>query len=134
VPGRAIILASWWSVVLFAVVALPDLLLDSFNTVATVTSATLFFLSLPVWVYAFAVAVARSARGDDIAVGSMFFLTGSAPPEVRRSLLGAVGAAIVVAAVTCVANPAGVLVPMLQLGLVGLWAARYGTFPARRMR
>ena len=94
-------------------------------------SATLFLISLPVWIYAFGLAVVRSGRGDDIAVSSLFFLSGSAPDSVRRSLLGAAAASVLLAAITCFANPAAVLVPMLPLGLAGLWGARYGTFPAR---
>ena len=37
-----------------------------------------------------------------------------------------------VAAATAAAEPFGILVPMLPLGLLGLWGARHGVFPPRR--
>ena len=75
----------------------------------------------------------RSSRGDDIAVASLFFLQGSAPAAVQKQLLGAFAASIVVAIATAWFNPFAVLVPMLPLGLVGLWGARHGEFPPRRV-
>jgi hypothetical protein len=71
-----------------------------------------------------------------IAVTSLFFLSGSAPAPVRRSLLGAFGVQVVVAFATAIARPytslaAGTLVPVYGIGLCGLWAARYGTFKPR---
>ena len=131
-PGSRIIVAAWGSVVLFALVAIPDLLgLDAFDDAAVGVSAVLFLVSLPIWIYAFFLAVVRTGRGDDIAVSSLFFLAGSAPSTVRKQLMYAFAASVVLAAITCWANPAAVLVPMLPLGLAGLWGARYGTFPAR---
>jgi len=40
---------------------------------------------------------------------------------------------IAVTAATAAAEPFGILVPMLPLGLIGLWGARHGVFPPRRM-
>ena len=97
-------------------------------------SLGLFFVSLPIWIYAFGLALVRSTRGDDIVVSSWVFLTGSAPPEVRRHFFGATAASIVVGLATASANPFGVLVPMLPLGLAALWGARHGTFPPRAPR
>ncbi len=94
----------------------------------------LFLVALPVWVYAFLSAVGRTARGDDIAVASLFFLQRSAPRPVRASLLAALAACLGVTALTAKANPFGVLVPMLPLGLTGLWGALHGTYPARPAR
>ncbi|GIU89742.1 MAG: hypothetical protein KatS3mg010_0841 [Acidimicrobiia bacterium] len=133
--GRPIVVASWASVALFALVAIPDALgVDAFDGASVAVAAVQFLVSLPVWLYAFGLAVVRSARGDDIAVASLFFLSGSAPRDVRRHLLGAVLASIALATATAAANPAGVLVPMLPLGLAGCWAARHGVFPPRRDR
>ncbi|MGQ0824013.1 MAG: hypothetical protein ACT4OX_03095 [Actinomycetota bacterium] len=132
-PGVRIVVASWVSCALFVFVAFPDLLgVDAFEDSAVGVSATLFLASLPVWIAALVLAVVRSARGDEIAVTSLFFLSGSAPVILRSHLLRAIAASVVVAAVTCAANPAAVLVPMLPLGLAGLWGARHGTFPARQ--
>jgi hypothetical protein len=117
----------------FALVGLLDLVVDAFDPVAVGICVGLFLGSLPVWVYALGLAIVRSGRGDDIAVANLFFLQGSAPAEVRKQLLGAFAASIAVAIATAWANPFSVLVPMLPLGLVGLWGARHGTFPPRRV-
>ena len=74
----------------------------------------------------------RPGRGDDITVSSLFFLDKSAPRDVRRNLFGALAAGLVIAAATAAANPFSVLVPMLPLGLAGLWGARHGVFPPRQ--
>jgi hypothetical protein len=132
VAGEAIVRFSWATIVVFAVTGGLDLVLDSFDSVAVVVCVGLFAASFPVWISAFALAIGRSARGDDIAVASLFFLQGSAPAAVKKQLLGAFAASILVCLATAWANPFAVLVPMLHLGLVGLWAARHGTFPPRR--
>ncbi len=130
--GRGIIVTSWVTTALFAAIAVPDALgASALDRVAVGTAIALFFVSLPVWVAAFFVAVARSARGDDIVVGSLFLAQGPVPRAPRLHLYGSLGVAIVVAAVTAAADPFGVMVPMLPLGLVGLWGARHGRFPRR---
>ncbi len=131
--GKRIVMVSWASLALFTVVAVPNALgLHALDATTTAVSLILFGASLVVWLYAFGVAVARSARGDDIVVSSWVFLTGSAPADVRRQLLGATAVSIVVGLVTAYENAFGVLVPMLPLGLAALWGARHGTFPPRR--
>jgi hypothetical protein len=131
-PGR-IVTWSWATTGVFAVTALAVTLgATSLEGVAIAISLTLFAASLAVWAYAFGLAVVRSSHGDDISVPGLFFLSsGSAPAGVRRHLLGSLAASVVVAVVTVKANPFSALVPMLALGLVGLWAARHGTFPPR---
>jgi hypothetical protein len=132
-PGAWVVRCAWASVVLLAAAAVPEALgATAFDTVGVVVCLTLFLVSIPVWVYAFGKAVVRSARGDEIVVSSLFFLTGSAPKRVRAHLLGATGASVLVAAAVAFAEPFAVLVPMLPLGLTGLWGARYGTFPPRK--
>jgi hypothetical protein len=132
--GRRTIAWSWGTTALFAGTALPVTLGASrLEGVAIVVSLTLFAASLAVWAYAFGLAVVRSSRGDDVTVPALFFLSsGTAPPTIRRQLVGALAVSVVVAVVTVKANPFSALVPMLALGLVGLWAARHGTFPPRR--
>jgi hypothetical protein len=132
-PGRAIAWASWAGNALFAITAVPAALgADAVDDVAVGVALGLFAVSIPVWVYAFGLAVARTARGDDVVVASLFFLQGSAPRRVQLELLGALGVCVLVAAATAAADPFGVLVPMLPLGLTGLWGARHGTYPPRR--
>jgi hypothetical protein len=133
VKGAAIVWSSWIANAVFVLTAGPATLgVDEFDDLAVGIALALFAISIPVWLYAFARAVARTARGDDIVVASLFFLQGSAPRRIQVHLLAAVGASIVVAAATGAANPFGVLVPMLPLGLVGLWGARHGTYSPRR--
>jgi hypothetical protein len=133
VTGKAIVVASWSTLAVFAIVAISDAAgLHALNTPATFVSVGLFLASLPIWIYAFGLALVRSTRGDDIAVGSWVFLTPSAPKEQRRHLLGATAICIVVALATAWANPFSVLVPMLPLGFAALWGARHGVYPARR--
>ena len=132
--GKRIVVASWASLAVFAVVAIPNALgLHVLNGATSVVSLVLFGAALVVWIYAFGLAVVRSARGDEIVVSSWVFLTGSAPADVRRQLLGASAVSVVLAGVGAIANPFSVLIPMLPLGLAALWGARHGTFPPRRM-
>jgi hypothetical protein len=135
VTGKRIVIASWASLALFTVVAVPNALgLHALDMTTTAVSLLLFGASLVLWLYAFGIAVARSAHGDDIVVSSWVFLSGSAPADVRRHLLGATAASIVVGLATAYTNAFGVLVPMLLLGLAALWGARHGTFPPRRVQ
>ena len=132
--GERIIVVSWVADALFAVTAIPAALgVSALDVVSIVVALGLFVISLGVWCWAFGVALVRTTRGDDVAVGSMFLMQGPAPKRVRVHLFRALGACIAVAAVTAVAEPFGVLVPMLPLGLIGLWGARHGMFPPRRM-
>jgi hypothetical protein len=132
-PGRAIVKASWASNVLFAVTAIPVAAgVDALDGVAVAVALLLFALSLGVWIYAFAIAVNRSAAGDDVVVGNLFLMQGPAPRRIRWHLFGSFAVCLAITAGTAVGDPFGVLVPMLPLGLIGLWGARHGVFPARR--
>ena len=61
--------------------------------------------SLPIWIYAFGLVLVRSTRGDDIAVASWVFLTGSAPPDVRRHSARRTAASVVIGARDRVGEP-----------------------------
>jgi len=133
--GRGIVVAAWGANALFAATVVPDAFgIDAFGTAADVVCLTLFLVSLPVWLYAFGKAVARTARGDDIVVANLFFLQGSAPRPVRWHLLGATACSVALAGTTAAWNPLAVLVPMLPLGLAGLWGARHGAYFPREGR
>ena len=132
-PGPRIIAASWASDIVFFLGSVPALVgTASGDAISAGVCLALFAVSLVVWVWAFAVAVARSAQGDDIAVGSLFLFEGRVPRRARRHLFGSVGLSLVITAVAASSNPFAVLVPMLSLGLVGLWGARHGDFPRRK--
>jgi hypothetical protein len=133
VPGRAVIGASWAGNALFAVTAVPVALgVDAVDDAAVAVALVLFFASLGVWVWALFAAFARSARGDDVAVTTLFLLEGSVPGRVRPLFYGSLGVCLLITVATASANPFGVLVPMYPLGLVGLWGARHGVYPPRR--
>jgi hypothetical protein len=131
-PGKAIIRVSWASNVVFALSAIPFAAgADDLEALAIVMALVLFAISLGVWVWAFAVAVARSAGGDNIMVGNLFLLEGRVEKGVRWHLFGSFGVCLLITAFTASANPFGVLVPMLPVGLIGLWGARHQTFGPR---
>jgi hypothetical protein len=135
VQGRVIVVTGWLSDAVFAATAVPVAFgVGAFDVPAIVTALSIFALSLAVWIWAFGISIVRSTRGDEIAVASLFVSVGDAPGRVRAHLFGALGACLALTAGTAAANPFGVLVPMLPLGLVGLWAARHGGFPPRRDR
>jgi hypothetical protein len=130
--GRRIVVASWMSDAIFAATAIPLALgASALKPVALGLALTLFVVGMAVWAWAFAVAVARSAHGDDIVVSSMFLVQGPVPKPVRAQLFWALGLAVAVGAGTGTADAFGILMPMLPLGLIGLWGARHGTFPPR---
>jgi hypothetical protein len=132
VAGQAIIRSSWIGNVLFAVTAIPAALgVEAFDPVSAITALALFAVSIGIWVWAFAIAVARSSRGDNIVVGNLFLFEGNVPKGIRAQLFSSVGVCLVITAFTAAADPFGVLVPMLPVGLVGLWGARHGVFPPR---
>ncbi|HSL60045.1 MAG TPA: hypothetical protein VK866_19520 [Acidimicrobiales bacterium] len=134
--GRALVLASWAGTVVFTVAALAAVVsLDTFAPVVIAVSLVLFALGCVAFAWAFAVAVNRS-RTDAIGIGGLFFLAGSAPASVARSMMASVAVQSVVAVAAAAARPFsslafGILVPVWGLGLAGLWGARHGVFAPR---
>jgi hypothetical protein len=131
-----LIRASLAGTAVFAVVALAAAAVpDTLGVVAVVVDLLLFAVGC----VAFALALLRAAsrsRTDELTLPGLFWLTGAAPTEVRRLLLGSFGVEVVVALATASARPFtglafGILVPVYGLGLTGLWGARAGTFPPR---
>ena len=117
---------------LFAVTAIPVAAgVDDLLGVAIGVALLLFLVSVGVFVYAFALALARSSRGDNVAVANLFFLQGSAPKPIRHKFLWLFLVCLAITVGTAAWDPFGVLVPMLPVGLAGMWAARYGVFPPR---
>ena len=130
--GRGIILSGWIGNVLFAITAIPVAAgVDDLLGVAIGVALLLFAVSVGVFVYAFALALARSSRGDNVAVANLFFLQGSAPKPIKRQFLWMFLVCLAITIGTVAWEPFGVLVPMLPVGLAGMWAARYGVFPPR---
>lgn len=130
-PGARIIEASLAGTALFAATILPaNARIEAFQVPAAVVSLLLFVASIPLALLALARAAVRTARQEDrIAVGSLFFLQGSAPRLVRRLLLGSLLVSLVVSVVAAAREPFGILVPVFPLSLCAQWAARHGRFP-----
>jgi hypothetical protein len=130
--GRGILVAGWVANALFAITAIPVAFgLDDVIGVAIGVALVLFLAALVAFVYAFGLGLARSTRGDNVAVSNLFFLQGSAPKRVQRDYLILFLVCLAITVGTAAWEPFGVLVPMLPIGLAGVWAARYGVFPPR---
>ena len=130
-PGRRIIQASLAGTAVFAITGLPAAArVQAFQVPSAVMSLLLFVVSIPLALLALARAAVRTARQEDrITVTSLFFLQGSAPPRVRRLLLGSLAASLVVTVAVAAREPFGILEPVFPLALCALWGARHGTFP-----
>lgn len=133
--GSSIVRASWYGTAVFSATAVAADVAKGLRPVALVVAVTLFAAGCVTFLAAFARAVGRS-REESISVAGLFFLSGSAPGSVRRSLLGALAVQVLVGLATAAVRPyttlaAGTLVPMYGLGLCGLWAARHGSFASR---
>jgi hypothetical protein len=130
--GRGIIRFGWIANVVFAATAIPVAAgLNGLIGVAIVVALLLFLVAVGVFGYAFVLALSRSTQGDNVAVANLFFLQGSAPKPIRRTFLWMFVVCLAIAAGTAAWEPFGVLVPILPIGLAGMWAARYGVFPPR---
>lgn len=130
--------------VLFTVVAVVSAIIfdDVFRVVIVVVSLALFAVGVATFLIGFFAAVQRS-RESEISVSQLFFLTGeTAPRNVKVPMLAALSVQTVVGIAAAIARPTtdgkagsvlafGVLVPMLGLGLNGLWASRHGIFGDR---
>lgn len=135
-----IVRASWIGTAAFVVTAVAAVANRAAIIPAAAVALGLFAAGIGIFFWAYAIAVARS-RTDAIGIGGLFFLAGTetAPKPVRRALLAALGAQVVVALGTAAARPFttlafGVLVPLFGLALTGLWGARHGRFGPRRGR
>jgi hypothetical protein len=130
--GRGLFVTGWIANALFAITAIPVAAgVDDLVGVAIGVALLLFAVAIGAFVYAFGVGLARSTRGDNVAVANLFFLQGSAPKTIRRRFLVLFLVCTAITVATAAWEPFGVLVPMLPLGLAGVWAARYGVFPPR---
>lgn len=135
-PARSrIVRLSIIGTVVFVLVGLQAVIVPDQPAVFVAVSLLEFVLGCVAFAWAFWFAVDRS-RTEAIGIGGLFFASGSAPSRVRLLLVGSLlvqtVASIVFASVRLYTPLAfGVLAPMWSLGLIGLWVARHGTFPAR---
>lgn len=110
---------------------------DAVQYLSLAVAALLFLGGSVAWCIGFLRAVGRS-RDDEINLAGLFYLTGSAPDDVRRSFLGLWIAQWVIAALSIVVTlvmkdspPFGVLAPVWGIGLITWWASLHATFPPR---
>ena len=102
----------------------------------------LFGIGVAAFIWGYFSAVQRS-RVDEISVASLYFLTGQvADKHVQKTMNGCLIAQLVIGLAGAIARSStdgkagstlafGVLVPLLGLGLNGLWASQFGTFTPR---
>lgn len=134
-----IIRASWAGTTLFTVVAVAAAAFPSaLQVAAAAVDLVLFTIGLGAFGWAFLRAAGRS-RTEELSVAGVWLLSGSAPADVRRSLLGSFTAQVVVALATAAIRPFtplafGILVPVHGLALCGVWGAAHGSFPPRAER
>lgn len=111
----------------------------------------LFTVGIAAFIWGYWTAVQRS-REEEISVAELYFLLGKAiPKRIKIIMHSCLAAQCIVALATALARPNtlengaenssrgstlafGVLVPVLGLGLNGLWAATHGTFGQRRLK
>ena len=102
----------------------------------------LFGIGVAAFIWGYFSAVQRS-RVDEISVASLYLLTSQvANKQVQKTMNGCLIAQLVVGLAGAIARSStdgkagstlafGVLVPLLGLGLNGLWASQFGTFTPR---
>lgn len=107
--------------------------------VAAVVALACFAAGCGLYLAGYARAVQRS-RTEQVSMAALTFLAeGAAPTDIRRLLLGATAAQVVVAVGTASWRPFtslafGILAPVLGIGAQAFWASRFGTFPPRERR
>ena len=108
---------------------------DGAGTFTAWVSGVLFAVGVVLFLWGYAVGVARS-RDEQISLGGLFFLVGTAPKVVRFRLRLAFAVQVAIAVVVASVRPYtavafAVLAPMLGLGAMARWGARHGEFPPR---
>lgn len=126
---------SLYATVVFAVTAFGADFIGFMEAPGVIVALALFVGGAVAMGATLVIAASRSRR-ELVDVGGLFFLTGSAPKDVRNKLMAAFVAQCVIGIASAALRPYtssafGVLAPVAGLGLAGLWAARHGTFPER---
>ena len=112
------------------------------RAVGVAVDLVLFGIGVAAFIWGYFSAVQRS-RVDEISVASLYFLSGQvADRQVQRTMNGCLIAQLVIGLAGAIARSStygqagstlafGVLVPLLGLGLNGLWASQFATFTPR---
>ena len=131
-----IVQASWIGTTAFVATAALGVAVEDTRPVAAAVALALFAAGTVVFLIAL-VRMGQRSREDELSIGGVFLLQGSAPSLVRRHLLGAWTVQIVAAFAAAGIRPFtalafGVLAPVYGIGLAGLWGATHGQFSPRR--
>lgn len=114
------------------------------KAIAVGVSLCAFSVGVVAFLWGYWSAVQRS-REDNISVAALYFLIdGCAPQSIARRMNGLLAVQVIAGLATALARPTtgsergstlafGILVPMLGLGMNGLWGALYGTFAPRNL-
>jgi hypothetical protein len=143
--GLGIIRANAFLTALFVISAVLAAVIfdDPWKNIAAGIALSCFAVGVVVFLWGYWTAVQRS-RVDNIAVSSLYFLVDNCAPKSVARIMNSLLAVQVVASITTASfrtstngEPGstlayGILVPMLGLGLNGLWGAFYGSFRPRR--
>lgn len=131
----------------FAVVAVPSAIFftSALRVAVVAVCLGLFAVGVAAFLLGYFAAVQRS-REEEISVTQLFMLAGEvAPKNVRRAMWYCLAAQCAVGLGVALARPStdgkagsvlafGVMVPMLGIGLNGLWAGKFGTFAQRQLK
>ena len=123
---------------LLAVAVAGALAPDTFGSLTAAVSGLLFAVGVVGFLWGYATGVVRS-RDEQITLGGLFFLADTAPKVVRFRLRLALAVQVVIAVAAASIRPYTavafvVLAPMLGLGMLAVWGARYGRFAAKEDR
>jgi hypothetical protein len=127
---------SWRSTALLVVVLFAGVIDPStLGLVAALVSLAMFGAGIILFLWSYALAVARS-RTEDVSVVGLYLLSEGAPRRVRRSMLASLTVQTVAAIIAASVRPFtalafGLLAQLLGLGLVVLGAAKHGVFRDR---
>ena len=142
--GRSIIQINALLTVVFIVTSLVAVVVfdQPWKAIAVTVCLVCFSVGVVAFLWGSWTAVQRS-REDEISVAALYFLVdGAAPSRVSRILNGLLLVQVVVAIATAIARSStdgkagstlafGILVPMMGLGVNGLWASAHGKFSPR---
>lgn len=127
---------------LFATIVAAVVFTPAMRAAGVAVDLVLFGVGVAAFIWGYFSAVQRS-RVDEISVASLYFLSGQvANKQVQKTMNGCLIAQLVIGLAGAIARSStdgkagstlafGVLVPLLGLGLNGLWASQFGTFTPR---
>lgn len=147
VKGSAILRVNEALTALFTITAFASVIVfqQPWKAIAVAVAIACFSVGVVVFLWGYWVAVQRS-RTDNIAVASLYFLTDKcAPKSVAVRMNSVLAGQVVIGVATALMRSTtdgkagstlafGILVPVLGLGMNGLWGALHGDFSPRNAR